>query len=252
MRDTHEDVDGPEPAGALPDREAFERDGYAIVRRYVGTRTVQSLVRAVNDLLREGRQLTEDATLRGTQYQVQSASGRPKDGALAPGAFRKITFPHKSHRRFAMLRREERFVAAVEALGVSSPRCVVDQVNLKLPRVGTGFPWHQDSEFLAWHQRSAIEQHGGANVVIALDAADESNGTLEVLRGSHAGGPRDFAYDIGAGASDGTWDEGARVVVPLEPGDAVFFHSHLAHGSGPNRSDRPRRFVTLWFVGGGE
>jgi len=36
----------------------------------------------------------------------------------------------------------------------------------------------------------------------------------------------------------------------LQPGDAVLFDPFLAHGSGPNRSDRRRRLITLWFVGG--
>src|SRR5205814_2011251 len=40
-------------------------------------------------------------------------------------------------------------------------------------------------------------------------------------------------------------------LVPMQPGAAVLFHPLLAHGSGQNRSDRPRRLVTMWFRGGG-
>lgn len=232
------------------DRDAFARDGFLVLPRFVGARTIQSLVRAVNDLVRDGRALTRDAVLHGAQYQVQSASGRPDEGAVEPGAFRKITFAHKAHRRFAMLRHDERIVAALEALGLAGARCVVDQVNLKRPRVGTGFPWHQDAQFLSWRQRADIEAHGGANIVIALDEADRTNGTFEVLRGTHLEGPRPFAYDL-ATTNDGVWDESGRTILPLAPGDAVIFHPYLAHGSGPNPSDRQRRFVTLWFVGTG-
>ena len=237
----------PREPGEL-DREAFERDGFVVARRFVGARTIQSLVRAVNALVRAGRDLTHDATLHGAQYQVQSATGRPEEGAVEPGAFRKITFPHKSHRRFAMLRGDERLRPALESLGIRGARCVVDQVNLKLPRGGTGFPWHQDAQFLSWRQRADIEEHGGANVVIALDAGDTENGTFEVLAGTHHAGPRSFDYDL-AGTNAGVWDASRRVALGLEPGDAAFFHPYLAHGSGPNLSARPRRFVTLWFVG---
>ena len=232
------------------DRDAFARDGFLVLPRFVGARTIQSLIRAVNDLVRDGRNLSLDATLHGVQYQVQSASGRPEEGAVEAGAFRKITFPHKAHRRFAMLRHDERIVAALAALGLKGARCVVDQVNLKLPHVGTGFPWHQDAQFLSWRQRADIEEHGGANIVIALDEADATNGTLEVLRGTHLEGPMPFDYDL-ATTNDGVWDESGRTILPLAPGDAVFFHPYLAHGSGLNSSDRPRRFVTLWFVGTG-
>jgi ectoine hydroxylase-related dioxygenase (phytanoyl-CoA dioxygenase family) len=56
------------------------------------------------------------------------------------------------------------------------------------------------------------------------------------------------AYDSSQ-TNEGVFDETHRTVTPLEPGDAVFFHPMLAHGSGANRSERPRRLVTLWFVG---
>ena len=102
---------------AALDREAFERDGYVVVPRFVGLRTIQSLVRAIHELIRVGRDLNADTTLHGAQYQVQSASGRPADGAIEPGAFRKITFPHKAHRRFALLRHDERVLEALRALG---------------------------------------------------------------------------------------------------------------------------------------
>ena len=61
------------------------------------------------------------------------------------------------------------------------------------------------------------------------------------------------AYDT-SGASDalGLFDESKRVVPALEPGDAVFFHPLLAHGSGPNESERRRRIATLWYVSRGE
>lgn len=238
-------------ARAALDREAFERDGYVIVPRLVGTRTIQSLVRAIHELVREGRHLSADTTLHGAQYQVQSASGRPADGAIEPGAFRKITFPHKAHRRFALLRHDERILEALRMLGMGEAYCTVDQVNLKLPRVGTSFPWHQDAAFLAWRQRSQIEERGGANIVIALDPADEENGTFEVLPGTHREGVRDFDYDL-AGDNARAWDDSGRVALNLAPGDAVFFHPYLAHGSGPNRTERPRRCVTLWFIAGEE
>ena len=233
------------------DRAAFERDGYVLIPDFVGTRTIQSLIRAIHDLVRTGRHLSADTSLHGAQFQVQSASGRSGDGAIEPGAFRKITFPHKAHRRFALLRRDERILAALESLGLPGARCVVDQVNLKLPRVGTTFPWHQDAAFLAWRQRAQIAEHGGANLLIALDPADRENGTFEVLPGTHAGGPREFDYDL-AGDNPGAWDDSGRVALNLSPGDAVFFHPYLAHGSGPNPTDRPRRCVTLWFIAGAD
>ena len=137
------------------------------------------------------------------------------------------------------------------ALGVTAPRCVVDQVNFKHPRVGTGFPFHQDSAFLHGDAARALATCGGVNVVVALDAADAGNGGFVVLGRTHTAGKHDgqHGYDTST-MNEGMFDATHRAVPTLSPGDAVFFHPHLAHGSEPNRSERRRRLVTLWFVGG--
>lgn len=229
-------------------RESYERDGFLLVPGLADARTVASLRRACDELVRAGASLSDDTILSGVHYQVQSASGRSKDGALAAGTFRKIVFPAKGSAAFARWRADPRVAALAQELGVARPRCVVDQLNLKAPRVGTGFPWHQDVAFLPPRTRHAFERHGGVNVVIALDPADARNGGFEVLPGSHHGGLRAFAYDTG-GVTEGVFDESARRLLELRPGDGVAFHPLLAHGSGPNPSDDPRRLVALWLVG---
>jgi ectoine hydroxylase-related dioxygenase (phytanoyl-CoA dioxygenase family) len=57
------------------------------------------------------------------------------------------------------------------------------------------------------------------------------------------------AYD-GSTMNAGTFDESFRTVPRMAPGDALLFHPRLAHGSGTNPSEQPRRLVTLWFGGG--
>ena len=58
-----------------------------------------------------------------------------------------------------------------------------------------------------------------------------------------------FDYDTSP-TDAGVFDESRRTLIPLDPGDAVIFHPHLAHGSGPNASPLQRRLVALWFIGG--
>ena len=229
-------------------RENFEREGWALVPRFLTLREVESLRSAVDELAAKGAELLADAVIDGARYQVQSASGRRGEGAIRPGALRKITFASSASAEVALLRNDRRILKLIETVGVSSPRWIVDQINLKAPGVGTGFPWHQDTAFIAWQQRDAIARYGGANLVIALDRADELNGGFEVLSGTHAGGAVEFDYDT-SGTNSGVFDESRRTLIPLDPGDAVIFHPHLAHGSGPNTSPRKRRLVALWFMG---
>lgn len=239
----------PTPAWTAGLREAFVRDGWVFVPRLVGTATVRRLAQACDDLAATGAHLDRDATIGGARYQVQSASGRTGAPAIAPGVFRKVTFAAAVSPALSRLRSHPRVVAAVAAVGLPSPRCVVDQVNLKAARVGTGFPWHQDARFLTWRQQENVARHGGVNVVVAIDRADASNGGFEVLSGTHRNGPVEFDYDT-AGTNTGVFDESRRTLVPLAPGDAVLFHAYLAHGSGPNRSEAPRRLATMWFIAG--
>jgi len=232
-------------------REHFQREGWLRVQGLVDLRTVARLLEAGEALIRAGSALERDTIVRGVAYQVQSVTGRAGEPAIRPGALRKITFASKGSGAFARLRTDQRVVDLIERLGVPSPRCLVDQLNIKLPLVGTGFPFHQDAPFLVTTTRARIERHGGANLVIALDPADAENGGFEVLGRTHLSGLVSFDYDLAA-TNEGVFDESLRTLIPLEPGDAAFFHPHLAHGSGPNRSERPRRLVTLWFTGGEE
>jgi ectoine hydroxylase-related dioxygenase (phytanoyl-CoA dioxygenase family) len=230
-------------------RERFDRDGWAPVERLLTPREVEALRSASDELAAKGAHLRADAEIDGARYQVQTASGRRGETAVAPGALRKITFASSASVEVALLRNDRRVLKLIESVGVTSPRWIVDQINLKAPRVGTGFPWHQDAAFVAWQQRDAIAKYGGANLVIALDRADEVNGGFEVLSGTHAGGAVNFDYDT-SGTNGGVFDESRRTLIPLDPGDAVVFHPQLAHGSGPNTSLLQRRLVALWFIGG--
>src|SRR5687767_9702339 len=236
-------------SGAPMIRERFERDGWALVQRFLTPRDVESLRSAIDELAWKGSSLLADAEIDGARYYVQSASGRRGEAAIRPGALRKITFASSASEQIALLRNDRRVLKLIETVGVSSPRWIVDQINLKAPKIGTGFPWHQDTAFVAWQQRDAIARYGGANLVIALDRADDVNGGFEVLSGTHAGGPVTFDYDT-SNTNAGVFDESGRTLIPLDPGDAVIFHPHLAHGSGRNASPLQRRLVALWFIGG--
>jgi ectoine hydroxylase-related dioxygenase (phytanoyl-CoA dioxygenase family) len=234
------------PANA---RETYEREGWLVVRRFFDPKRVKALIAAAEVLEASARELTRDTTVRGVVYELQTKSGRKGDEPVAPGALRKIGFPSKNQGAYSALRSDPRLLAAAEELGLSQPRVHLDQVNYKLPRVGTGFPFHQDASFLVGKSRGRIERLGGLNLVIALDRADAENGGFEVLGRTHTSGLVDVPYDTST-MNEGVFDESRRELVPMEPGDAVFFHPHLAHGSGPNRSDRPRRIVTMWLLNG--
>ncbi|MEN9580106.1 MAG: hypothetical protein RJA70_3115 [Pseudomonadota bacterium] len=210
---------------------------------------LEALQRATDALEQAASELVRDTRIHGVFFELQSLTGQKGQGAVFPGALRKITSPSKGQPAFAKLRQHPRVIELLRACGLPEPRCFIDQVNFKLPHVGTRFPYHQDENFLFGEALSSVQSFGGLNLVIALDAADEGNGGFEVLGRTHDSGLVNVPYDMNKMNNAG-FDESHRASPALMPGDAVLFHPRLAHGSGPNRSDRRRRLITLWYGGG--
>lgn len=106
-------------------------------------------------------------------------------------------------------------------------------------------PFHQDG---AYFHFSPVER--GLGIWIPLDAADEANGGLCVIPGSHRLALR--KHNLIGGLNPGCFEaddiEAVRhKAAPLRmgPGDAVFFDTRLLHRTGGNRTRRHRRVVTL-------
>lgn len=81
--------------------------------------------------------------------------------------------------------------------------------------------------------------------MIAITAANEANGCLQVVKGSHKMGRIEHGFaGEQVGASQHYVDLALKtmplVFVELMPGDALVFHPNLLHRSEANRSDAPR------------
>ncbi|XP_063373308.1 serpin B6-like [Cydia amplana] len=93
----------------------------------------------------------------------------------------------------------------------------------------------------------------------AIDDVTVENGCLYVVPGSHL---ENKLHDHGTvpnsnrlyhGILDeaGTAPEQKRVCLEMSPGDTVFFHPLLVHGSGPNVSKRYRKAITAHYANSG-
>lgn len=115
-----------------------------------------------------------------------------------------------------------------------------DKINYKQP-FGNGFGAHLDAP--AYDHICKVE-HLTAN--LAVDAATVENGCLQVVPGSHR-----MQVDLAHGGAI-TEDWIARndwVSVPLQPGDILFFGSHLAHRSAENRTPNSRAMIYATYSG---
>lgn len=227
------------PALSAEQLAAFARDGFLAPLDVLTTDEVAELRRR---LTRLGERLDE---LEPRLYEVETAwRERPAEVVLhLLGAwmidewFHDLVFQPSITQPLARL------------LGVDRLRFWHDQVFWKPPRHPGVVPWHQDYSY--W-TRTAPACH--ITLFLALDDMDEHNGALQYVPGSQRLGllPR-VAF---GGARDQLLPhlpphcriETAQTMT-LRAGQAAVHHSHTVHGSGANRSDRPRRAIVLNYMG---
>jgi phytanoyl-CoA hydroxylase len=175
------------------------------------------------------------------------------------GRFSRIHMLHRVNATAEKHLLNPRVLDVLEAL--IGPDVLALQTMLFLNPPGRGGQgWHQDSYYITTFPDVLIGSW------LALDKADEENGCLWIIPGSHAQPiypTPDRAQTVHAEDSFDDLDEVQnvsdmdetrntlnRVVrqypppvpVPADPGDVVFFHGHVLHRSFPNRTaDRMRR-----------
>ena len=141
----------------------------------------------------------------------------------------------------------ERFGAVAEGmLGAPASPPMVHLLN-KVPRIGKETLPHQDAAYLT------IAPGQSVTFWLALDEADENNGAMLYLRGSHRAGLRhheDTGSNYFAKAIFDYQERGSdeEVMAPAQPGDLLVHHSLTIHRTGLNHSERSRRALIADFI----
>ena len=205
------------------ERQAFERDGYVIVKNLLNPTESQWLSKIA----------------RADKDVAENAYGREDtEGAV-------VTLDVRNELRddyYSAIARSRRIVDRMSAFLHDEVYHYHHKLILKQPRVGGAWEWHQDYGY--WYENGCLAPDM-ASCLIAIDPATRANGCLQVLRASHRWGRIDHAQTGGQTGADMERVAVAQarlelVHVELPPGSAVFFHSNLLHRSDQNRSDDPR------------
>jgi ectoine hydroxylase-related dioxygenase (phytanoyl-CoA dioxygenase family) len=238
------------------ERDAYARDGFVIRAAIFSRSEVTALCEAAEQVVSSAKQALPNARhyeIDGHEYADAEIHGVATTVQLehAPGSrtVRVIEPFCALHPRFEALLDDARLVAPMRALvGASEVALFTDKLNLKRPREGSRFSWHQDSPYWA-HFCRHLDQL--PNVMIALDDAHEGNGCFRLIRGSHAKGI--LPGRAGEGrlgplfTHPSAFDSSAQVPAIVPAGSAVFFSPHTVHGSEPNASAQPRRAIVLTY-----
>lgn len=235
------------------ERRAYDEDGFFVRERAFGPDEVRALCAAAE---RAAARAGAAAAASRDRYAVDGhvyveAAGSTVQVEHGPGAvaLRVVEPFHPLDPVLDALIDDPRLVEPMRGL-VGSERVALwtDKLNLKRPREGSSFRWHQDSPYWA-HACGHLALL--PNVMVALDDASEENGCFRVIRGSHRRGLLPGCEGEGVlgplFTSPREFDLADQVPAIVPAGSLVFFSPHTVHGSEPNRSDLARRALVVTY-----
>lgn len=242
----------------------YHKNGFLIIRELLAPQDVERMRRWADDIF-FGRTNLPGMPL----IDPDSATPEKIAGLLAK------TRLHMLHRQDATAEwglLHPRVLDVVEALTGPDVTALQSMMFFNPPGSG-GQGWHQDSYYIRTFPDTLV------GAWIALDHADEENGCLWVSPGSHVEPtypPKtEGRLSDGAMHADGVFADlfpnstasnmnddvneltkiSAKYPSPIpaimQPGDVLFFHSHVLHRSHPNRAkDRYRRSYVCHYCNG--
>ena len=119
---------------------------------------------------------------------------------------------------------------------------------IKEPRNPSHVSWHQDLTY--W----GLGGDDQVSMWLALSPANEANGCMRLVPGSHRAGRRDHRIAdsetnlLFQGQTVEGVDESQAVYCPLLPGEASFHRGWTVHSSPPNRSDERRIGLNVQYL----
>jgi ectoine hydroxylase-related dioxygenase (phytanoyl-CoA dioxygenase family) len=208
----------------------FHDDGYLLRRALFDAEEAAFLKRAI----------AEDETIARNVVALLDEQGGATELAL---------WNHPGDDLFGAVARSARVVDSMETLLGGEVYHYHSKLTMKAPHVGGAWNWHQDYGY--WYQNGCLFPDL-ASVAIAIDPATRENGCLQVIRGSHLLGRIDHVRAGGqTTAEPDRVDEVLKrldvVWCEMDPGDGLFFHCNLLHGSDQNRTERPRNILICCY-----
>lgn len=216
----------------------FNDDGFLVIERLIGNGMVDKLRNCFEQLFRG----EFETGITPDEVNWQQGTGDPT-------LTRQICNGWRANRTIASVVTRSDIGESIATLGGwPGTRLMIDNVVWKPP--GTrSILYHQDNAYLNWYTPSEL-----LSCWIALDDTAASGGTIEFVRGSHKWqysapegefhGPEDYRrYMEQAAKKEGVEPEIVYVEVPK--GGGSFHHGWTWHGSGENKSSRPRRSLVL-------
>ena len=202
-------------------REAFQRDGYAIVRNVLDADFVSELDRHIDWLIERHPELPPETL---------------GHWLIADDAF------------WVRFVSDDRLLdVAQELVGPDIAFFAADYI-CKPPGKGRPIFWHQDANYWPLEPMEVI------TIWFAVTESNRHNGGVRMLPGSHCSGlhPHEAGTEsdnvLRTHVGSESIDESRAIDIELQLGDISIHHPHLIHGSNRNTSDQWRRGGSIQYM----
>jgi phytanoyl-CoA hydroxylase len=226
--------------------ESYWKHGYVVVRGLIPQGDLDRWLARLDDIV-EGRVPKAEGML--VMKDVMVAKGK-----VAPGRRLEAVAKIQDYENDPVLdgyTTHPRVLDAIECIVGRDVQTIHTMLINKPPNVDGRHPIHQDLLYFPFRPADRIVASW-----TAMEPVTKENGCLVVLPGSHRGellpheNPPDIedlnlAYFGAAGIGD---QLDRRVHLEMAPGDTVFFHPVLLHGSGRNRTQGFRRAISAHYT----
>lgn len=210
----------------------FRANGYCVYRSFLSDTELRKLIPEIETIC-------AGATVAYHNHERLEMEPQQKpDGRMV----RRIYEPCTYYQPFKELSESKNVLDIVEQLIGPNLTFHYSKINMKPPSIGSVVEWHQD---LAYYPLTNTDSLA---VLFYLDAADSSNGCLQVIPGYHCGSVLDHTQNgYFQGQITQTFDKAKTAVLDGPAGTAIFMHGLTPHASAPNTSDLPRRTLILSY-----
>jgi ectoine hydroxylase-related dioxygenase (phytanoyl-CoA dioxygenase family) len=230
--------------------EEYHERGFAVVRNLFRADEVAQIAAAFDRIHAEGLR-------HRSSYRHRNVLFRQGMDARLGRVLRLVQWPSYFDTTLDRVRLDERILEVLEPLIGADLKQIINQMHWKPPGAASAeFAFHQDIRFR--RPRTAFRDLAASYVQtgLAVDPHTRRSGCMRMLPGSHLIGELSLGADgpvLDRCASEAELaraglDPAELVDLTLEPGDFAIWHLLTLHGSGPNRSDRDRRFYINGYV----
>ncbi len=219
------------------ERAFYDQNGYVLKRGLIPRDEISHIEREIADL---------HARMAGEIPDGVGISWEEFEGGHRPARIRQLMHSEVVSAGLNRALRCDDMLDIIEDLIGPNISLYHSKLLMKAARDGTAIPWHQDYAYWKREDNRPLM----VNCQLAIDGADDANGCIQFIPGSHTWGLQEHER---AQTSFGVFLPGHyrrrddAVAVAMAPGDGVFFSALTIHGSGPNRSNRDRRMNTFAY-----